>query len=119
MVNVTACLFSSFSTVRWWWWVVQHILVEKPFAMNLADGKEIVAACRQHERHIMDGTMFVHSQRMLPLKETLLDGQSLGKVRRITSQFTFMGDEAFFQQDIRATDATEPLGCLGDLGECG
>lgn len=102
----------------WLGFCVQHVLMEKPMAMNLADAKEIVAVCRRHDRHLMDGSMFVHSQRMLPLKDTLLDGKSVGRIRRINTQFTFMGDESFFAQDIRTTDALEPLGCLGDLGKC-
>jgi len=83
----------------------------------MKDAREIVQACRERNVHILDGTMFVHSQRMVPLKERLTDGISVGKIKRITSQFTFKGDESFFSQDIRATDALEPLGCLGDLGE--
>ena len=57
--------------------------------------------------------MFMHSARLPLLRASLGE---LGKIRRIYTHFCFCGDETFFSQDIRATDSTEPLGCLGDLG---
>ena len=44
------------------------------------------------------------------------DGVSIGDIRRIASQFSFKAPEAFFTQNIRASNDLEPLGCLGDLG---
>jgi predicted dehydrogenase len=64
----------------------------------------------------MDGVMFMHSQRLNKLRETLNDGQSVGQLRRITSQFSFCGTEEFAKSNIRASGELEPLGCLGDLG---
>jgi hypothetical protein len=37
-------------------------------------------------------------------------------VRRISTEFTFKADEGFLKNNIRVSTATEPLGCLGDLG---
>lgn len=50
------------------------------------------------------------------MRATLDDGKSVGGIRRITSQFSFHGDETFLQENIRAHSALEPHGCLGDLG---
>ena len=49
----------------------------------------------------MDGVMFMHSQRLPLLRQVLDDGQSVGAFRRITSQFSFVGKEEFFAQNIR------------------
>jgi len=46
----------------------------------------------------------------------LADGQSIGQIKRIASQFAFPGADQFFQHDIRTRSDLEPLGCLGDLG---
>jgi predicted dehydrogenase len=64
----------------------------------------------------MDGVMFMHSQRLALLRQTLDDGRSIGSVRRITSQFSFLADDDFLTTNIRASNLLEPLGCLGDLG---
>lgn len=103
-------------------WVIRaaeagkHVLCEKPIGCNAADAAEIIAACRKHNVQFMDGVMFMHSQRLNKLRETLDDGQSVGQLRRITSQFSFNGTEEFAKSNIRASGELEPLGCLGDLG---
>ena len=73
-------------------------------------------ACRRHRVQFMDGVMFMHSRRLPLLRQVLDDGQSIGTVRRIASQFSFLAPEEFYQQNIRASSDLEPLGCLGDLG---
>ena len=60
--------------------------------------------------------MFMHSDRMGALRETLDDGKSIGDIRRITSQFSFGAPPEFFEGNIRADGSLEPAGCLGDLG---
>lgn len=103
-------------------WVIQaaqagkHVLCEKPCAPNAADLEEMLAACREHNVQFMDGVMFMHSRRLESLRETLDDGRSVGRIRRIASQFSFRGSEEFVQHDIRMNRDLEPLGCLGDLG---
>ena len=42
----------------------KHILVEKPVAVNSEELAEMMAACQENGVLIMDGTMFVHHQRM-------------------------------------------------------
>ena len=64
----------------------------------------------------MDGVMFMHSSRLTAMRQTLDDGASVGDIRRIMSQFSFLGSEEFMLKNIRTSQELEPLGCLGDLG---
>jgi len=80
------------------------------------DVEEILAACRRNGVQFMDGVMFMHSRRMESIRERLADGQSIGALKRITSQFSFGATSEFFTSNIRADGRLEPLGCLGDLG---
>lgn len=103
-------------------WVIRaaeakkHVLVEKPVGVTATDVESILAACQQHNVQFMDGVMFMHSARLGQLRETLDDGRSVGEIRRITAQFSFLGSPEFLQQNIRVSRELEPLGCLGDLG---
>lgn len=103
-------------------WVIRaaqagkHVMVEKPVGCNAADVVEMIAACRQHNVQFMDGVMFMHSTRLAKLREVLDDGESVGRIRRISSTFSFAGSEEFQKGNIRASGELEPLGCLGDLG---
>jgi predicted dehydrogenase len=94
----------------------KHILCEKPCAVNSRDLRTILDACRHHRVQFMDGVMFMHSRRLPLLRQLLGDGQSIGTVLRIASQFSFKAPEEFYHSNIRASDELEPLGCLGDLG---
>ncbi len=103
-------------------WVIRaaeagkHVMVEKPVGCNAADVAEMIAACKKNNVQFMDGVMFMHSARLPKLREILDDGESVGRIRRINSTFSFCGPEAFHQANIRASGELEPLGCLGDLG---
>lgn len=103
-------------------WVIRaaragkHVVCEKPCAVSLADLETMVAACREQGVQFMDGVMFVHSGRMERLRTLIREGTTLGEVRRVTSQFSFLGDDAFFEVNSRADSDLEPHGCLGDLG---
>jgi predicted dehydrogenase len=95
----------------------KHILIEKPVAVSAQDLRDILAACRQSGVQFMDGVMFMHSRRMDRLRSVIDDGQTLGTLTRITSQFS--DGEATgeaFGGNIRANAQLEPFGCLGDLG---
>jgi predicted dehydrogenase len=94
----------------------KHVLCEKPCAVSSADLRAMLDACRDNHVQFMDGVMFMHSQRLPLLRQTLDDGRSIGNVRRITSQFSFMHPDDFLTTNIRASNLLEPLGCLGDLG---
>jgi predicted dehydrogenase len=103
-------------------WVVRtaeagkHILCEKPCAINSADIRAMLDACRKSKVQFMDGVMFMHSQRLPLLRQTLDDQKTIGSVHRITSQFSFKGTSEFLTKNIRVSSELEPLGCLGDLG---
>ena len=103
-------------------WVLQaaragkHVLCEKPCAISSADLRAMLDACEENRVQFMDGVMFMHSQRLPLLRQTLDDGRSIGSVRRITSQFSFLPADDFLRGNIRASNVLEPLGCLGDLG---
>ena len=94
----------------------KHVMAEKPVGCDADDAKEIIAACRKNNVQFMDGVMFMHSQRLNKLRDVLNDGQSVGQLRRITSQFSFNGTDEFAKSNIRSSGELEPLGCLGDLG---
>jgi predicted dehydrogenase len=103
-------------------WVVmaaqqgKHVLCEKPCAASTEDMREMVEACARAGVQFMDNVMFVHSLRMQRLQSLLLQQQRIGAIRRIATQFSFLGDESFFAGNIRSQSHLEPWGCLGDLG---
>jgi predicted dehydrogenase len=103
-------------------WVVRaansgkHIVCEKPCAVDSASLDEMLSACKKNNVQFMDGVMFMHSQRLARVRETLDDGASVGQIKRIVAQFSFPGHEEFFRKNIRVNAALEPAGCLGDLG---
>jgi len=94
----------------------KHIVCEKPCAPTVTDLEEMLGACRRNGVQFMDGVMFMHSQRLVRMKEVLDDGLSVGPIRRITSAFSFGSSPDFFSGNIRTHSLLEPLGCLGDLG---
>jgi len=94
----------------------KHVLCEKPCATSVAELAEMLAACRSNHVQFMDGVMFMHSQRLQRMRDVLDDGQTIGRVRRVTSAFSFRAPEEFFASNIRARGDLEPYGCLGDLG---
>jgi predicted dehydrogenase len=103
-------------------WVVRaakagkHVLCEKPCGATVDDVREMIEACRQTHVQFMDGVMFMHNPRLDRIREAMNNGASIGKIRRITSHFSFFTEDDFRQANIRADGAMEPLGCLGDLG---
>lgn len=94
----------------------KHVLAEKPAGMNAGEVNEILRTCEKNKVQYMDGVMFMHSARLPKLRATLDDGKSVGEIRRVMTQFSFCGDEAFLKTNIRSMSPTEPHGCLGDLG---
>lgn len=94
----------------------KHILCEKPCAPTVADLREMLAVCREHGVQFMDGVMFMHSRRLERIREVLSEPKNIGEIRRITSAFTFLGQEDFLTGNIRMRSDLEPHGCVGDLG---
>lgn len=104
-------------------WVIKalrsgkHVLVEKPVATNVKDFQEMQNIANEEQRYLLDGTMFVHNPRTQHLLQYINDTESneFGKVLRINSDFTFLGDDDFLSNNIRTQQDGDPLGCLGDL----
>ena len=94
----------------------KHVLVEKPVANNLEDAQEMVDACAEAGVQFMDGVMFDHSKRLAEVCDLLQAESTIGKLRRISTHFSFSGDSSFQQSNIRTDSVLEPHGCLGDLG---
>ena len=103
-------------------WVIRaaeagkHVMCEKPCAINAADLRTMLDACRKNNVQFMDGVMFMHSRRLDALRAVLDDGESIGPIRRIASQFSFRAPDEFVRGNIRVSSELEPAGCLGDLG---
>lgn len=103
-------------------WVIRaaeagkHVVCEKPCGVNFTELLEMTDECRRHGVQFMDGVMFVHGLRWQKLKALLGEGTAIGEVRRIASQFSFLGDADFFANNMRSLSTLEPQGCLGDLG---
>lgn len=94
----------------------KHVLSEKPFAVNVADAREMIDACKMANVQLMDGVMFDHGQRIERVRHKLLDRKTLGQLRRIQTHFSFPTDDSFSKSNIRANHELEPHGCVGDLG---
>jgi len=103
-------------------WVVRaakagkHILCEKPCAISYSDLVEMIEVCRENKVLFLDGVMFMHSARLDRMRSLLDDQAQFGRIKRITSAFSFCGDDGFFDSNIRSLSSLEPHGCLGDLG---
>lgn len=103
-------------------WVIRaagagkHVVCEKPCGISADEVREMIAACERNRVQFMDGVMFMHSARLAKIRETLDDGHSVGRLRRMNSHFSFCAAEDFFEDNIRLHSALEPFGCLGDLG---
>lgn len=94
----------------------KHVVGEKPCAASAADLAEVLAACRARGVQFMDGVMFHHSARTARVLEIIGDGLTVGEVRRIATQFSFLAPPDFARTNIRADAGLEPQGCVGDLG---
>ena len=100
-------------------WVIRaaqsgkHVMCEKPCACNADDLAEMIEACKSNGVQFMDGVMYMHGLRLEKIREAIGE---LGNLKRITTQFSFCGDDEFEAGNIRTNSELEPLGCLGDLG---
>lgn len=94
----------------------KHVLCEKPCGVGVADMQEMIDACRKNNVQLMDGVMFMHSDRLPLALEALKDKKRIGRLNRIASAFSFRAPDEFFTENIRSQTDLEPHGCLGDLG---
>jgi predicted dehydrogenase len=103
-------------------WVVKaanagkHVLCEKPCAPDANELRAMLDACKANNVQFMDGVMFMHGKRLPLLRSVIDNGETVGQLRRINSQFTFAAGDDFLKNNIRVSTALEPLGALGDLG---
>lgn len=93
----------------------KHVLCEKPCGVDAAEVLEMTQACEAAGVQFMDGVMFMHSARLQALREVLDQGEAVGEIKRIVSQFSFMAAPDF-AGNIRMNPRLEPLGAPGDLG---
>ncbi|HEY1191526.1 MAG TPA: Gfo/Idh/MocA family oxidoreductase [Gemmata sp.] len=103
-------------------WVVRaaragkHVLCEKPCGPDAGELRAMLDACEANNVQFMDGVMFMHGKRLPLLRSVIDDGETVGQLRRIASQFSFAAGDDFLKNNIRVSTALEPLGALGDLG---
>jgi len=103
-------------------WVIKaaqagkHVMCEKPCADTVADLEAMVGACRENNVQFMDGIMFMHSERLPAMRAVLDDGETVGQIKRISTQFSFCAPDEFLTGNIRVNSDLESMGCLGDLG---
>ena len=76
-----------------------------------AEAIEMAKACQQNSVQLMDGVMWVHHDRTTEMKKHI---NNLGKLRRVTTAFTFSWDKIPYN-NIRAKPELAG-GSLGDLG---
>ena len=91
----------------------KHVLCEKPLAADLGEADRMADACRRHGVQLMDGVMWKHHARTAAMYGHIEHGD-LGRLRRVTSAFTFCWDplpegDIRLQRDLAG-------GALGDLG---
>lgn len=89
----------------------KHVLCEKPLSANATEAAEMAKVCKQNGVQLMDGVMWVHHDRTVEMKKHL---ENLGKLRRVTTAFTFNWDTIPYN-NIRAKPELAG-GSLGDLG---
>lgn len=88
----------------------KHVLLEKPVAVSAQSYREMLSIASQEGKFLMDGTMFVHANR------TKQFVKAIPNPNRVHFNFTFEGDEDFFENDIRVKKDGDFMGCIGDLG---
>jgi len=94
----------------------KHVICEKPCGVNAAEVEEMISACAKNRVQFMDGVMFMHHPRMERIRQALDDRKGIGRVKRITSSFSFRMAKNVYDTNVRLNSRLEPAGCLGDLG---
>jgi xylose dehydrogenase (NAD/NADP) len=66
----------------------KHVLCEKPLACSTAECEEMVAAAREHARHLMEAFMYRYHPQMAEAR-SLLESGAIGDVRGVEASFSF------------------------------
>lgn len=66
----------------------KHALVEKPFTINLANTKELIALAKENKLAVHEDYMFVYHNQIQAINEIIASGE-IGKVRHYRIQFGF------------------------------
>ena len=77
-------------------------MVEKPVAINADEYKDMIDVAKSHDKHLQDGTMFVHNSRFKSYLKAIRS-KDFGGVDRVHSDFSFRGNADFFSNDIRCS----------------
>ncbi len=68
----------------------KHVLCEKPLAINASQAQLMIDAAIRNHIVLLDAVMWYHTARAVVMRDIVVSGQ-LGKVRQVTSAFTFPG----------------------------
>lgn len=87
----------------------KHVLLEKPVAVSAQSYRDMLSIASQEGKFLMDGTMYVHQTRTKQIVK------AIPNANRIHFNFTFEGDEDFFENNVRVKKEGDFMGCIGDL----
>ncbi len=66
----------------------KHVICEKPLACSAAEAQEMVAAARQHGRHLVEAFMYRYHPQITRLQSLLAEG-AVGEVTAVEASFSF------------------------------
>ena len=89
----------------------KHILCEKPLALNTAECREMIAACRANGVKLMEAFMYRYTDRIRKVQEILAAGL-LGELKYVHAEFRFFLTR---DPDVRLVPELGG-GCLYDVG---
>jgi myo-inositol 2-dehydrogenase/D-chiro-inositol 1-dehydrogenase len=92
----------------------KHIVCEKPLAMTIAEGEEMIAAAKQHGVLLMYGEELVFTPKYLKAKE-MADAGAFGKIHLIKQSEKHFGPHSEWFWDVNRSGggAFMDLGCHG------
>ena len=93
----------------------KHILVEKPFAVSVAEARRMQQACAEAGVMCWDGVMWYHHPRAAQMQHVLASGR-LGSLRRVTAAFSHPFSSPLPREQEFRWQAGAGGGSLFDLG---
>jgi D-xylose 1-dehydrogenase (NADP+, D-xylono-1,5-lactone-forming) len=89
----------------------KHVLLEKPFALNLAEVDQVIETSKRTGKVVIEAFMYRYSPQLLKIKEVIESG-ALGEINAVKASFTFYLDE---EVNVRLMPETGG-GSLWDVG---